>query len=94
MRVLQLKEDSVASAEGVVSIMADKSLVGRASWGKRVEMATVSHPVIASVADSAAERERKATSSEQRAISRIPRCHLVSGDGGQEPVSWKASYKA
>ena len=53
MRVLQLKEDSVASAEGVVSIMADKSLVGRASWGKRVEMATVSHPVIASVADSA-----------------------------------------
>ena len=36
MRVLQLKEDSVASAEGVVSIMADKSLVGRTSWGKRV----------------------------------------------------------
>ena len=29
MRVLQLKEDSVASAEGVVSIMADKSLVGQ-----------------------------------------------------------------
>ena len=53
-RVLQLKEDSVASAEGVVSIMADKSLIGARSWGKRVEMATISHPVIASIADAVA----------------------------------------